>query len=182
MQENPGEMVSIVTNRLARGRVYGLDTDMELDRLDKKILTLLQQDACLTNSELAERVGLSPSPCWRRVKRLQEAGVIRSRVTLLDPGAVGLHVLAYALVSLEHHNQETLHAFSEFVEQTPQILECCSMSGSYDYLLKVVSRSMDDYELLLSGQLLKLEGIRSVNTSFVLSRQKGTTALPLDGI
>lgn len=155
---------------------------MQLDRLDKNILSVLQQDACLTNSELAKRVGLSPSPCWRRVKRLQEAGVISSQVTLLNPATVGLHLLAYALVSLEQHNQETLGAFADFVAQTPQVLECCSMSGSYDYLLKIVARSMDDYELLLSGQLLKLEGIRSVNTSFVLNQQKSTTALPLDNV
>jgi len=155
---------------------------MELDKLDKKILALLQQDSCLTNNELAEKVGLSPSPCWRRVKRLEEEGVITSRVTLVAPAAVGLHVFAYALISLESHHPETLQAFDRFVQQTPQVLECCSMSGSYDYLVKIVSHSMDDYELLLSGQLLKLKGVRSVNTSFVLNRKKSTTALPLDYI
>ncbi|WP_428604654.1 Lrp/AsnC family transcriptional regulator [Sedimenticola sp.] len=153
---------------------------MELDKLDKKILALLQQDACLTNHELAEKVGLSPSPCWRRVKRLEEEGVITSRVTLVAPATVNLHVFAYALISLENHNPETLQAFDQFVQQSPQVLECCSMSGSYDYLLKIVSHSMDDYELLLSGHLLKLKGVRSVNTSFVLNQKKSTTALPLD--
>lgn len=155
---------------------------MELDKLDKKILALLQQEACLTNHELAEKVGLSPSPCWRRVKRLEESGIIASRVTLVSPAAIGLHVFAYALVSLENHNPETLLAFDTFVQQTPQVLECCSMSGSYDYLLKIASHSMDDYELLLSGQLLRLKGVRSVNTSFVLNQKKSTTALPLDYI
>ncbi|MCW8943642.1 MAG: Lrp/AsnC family transcriptional regulator [Sedimenticola sp.] len=155
---------------------------MDLDKLDKKILTLLQADSCLTNNELAEKVGLSPSPCWRRVKRLEEEGIITSRVTLISPSSVGLHVFAYALVSLENHNAETLEVFDRFVQESAQVLECSSMSGSYDYLLKIVSHSMDDYELLLSGQLLKLKGVRSVNTSFVLSQKKTTTALPLDYI
>jgi DNA-binding Lrp family transcriptional regulator len=155
---------------------------MDLDKLDKKILALLQSDSCLTNNELAEKVGLSPSPCWRRVKRLEEEGIITSRVTLLSPASLGLHVFAYALVSLENHNSETLAEFDRFVQESDQVLECSSMSGSYDYLLKIVSHSMDDYELLLSGQLLKLKGVRSVNTSFVLSQKKATTALPLNYI
>lgn len=153
---------------------------MALDKLDKKILGYLQTDACLTNNELAEKVGLSPSPCWRRVKRLEEAGVIQSRVTLLDPASLGLHVFAYALVSLESHHQDVLQDFDRFVDDTPEVLACCSMSGSYDYLLKIVSHSMDDYETLLSGRLLRLKGIRSVNTSFVLNQKKSTTSLPLD--
>ncbi|MCG8426092.1 MAG: Lrp/AsnC family transcriptional regulator [Chromatiales bacterium] len=150
------------------------------DRLDRAILKHLQMNARLSNQELAELVGLSPSPCWRRVKRLEEMGVIKGYVALLEPKQVGTSILAYAQISLEDHRPECIEAFDQFVQSSPQILECCSLSGQYDYLLKIITPSMEAYEAFLAKEMLRLSGVRSVNTSFVLNQKKFTTALPLE--
>ncbi|HSN73299.1 MAG TPA: Lrp/AsnC family transcriptional regulator [Steroidobacteraceae bacterium] len=152
---------------------------MDIDRTDRRILEALQANAALSNAELAARVGLSPAPCWRRVRRLEAAGVIARRVALLEPAALGLSVTAYANVSLENHHPDTVRQFDELIRDCPQVLECCSMSGSHDYLLKVVARDMSEYEAFLSGTLLPIPAVQSVNTSFVLKRKKYTTALPV---
>ncbi|MCO4756471.1 MAG: Lrp/AsnC family transcriptional regulator [Oceanospirillaceae bacterium] len=152
---------------------------MKLDSLDLAILDQLQKDARLSNQELAEKVGLSPSPCWRRVKRLEEIGVIKEYVALLAPKEIGVPVLAYAQVSLNDHRPESSERFDEFVRSSAQILECCSVSGEYDYLLKIACGSMEAYETYISRELLRQTDIRSMNTSFVLNQKKSTTALPL---
>jgi len=151
-----------------------------LDELDRRILGELQQDARLTNRELSERVGLSPAPCWRRVKRLEESGVVVRHATLLDPEAVGLPVTAYLHVALDDHHAQTVKRFDELIQRLPEVLECYSMSGQTDYLLKVVAAGMSEYEAFLSRNLLPVAAVRSVNTSFVLKRKKLTTVLPLD--
>ena len=152
---------------------------MNLDKLDLAILKQLQTNARLSNNELAEKVGLSASPCWRRVKRLEEQGVIQGYVALLNPEYTGTPILAYAHISLTDHRPESVLQFDLFVKDCNQILECCSLSGQYDYLLKIVSRSMSEYEHFISSELLHLPGVQSVNTSFVLDQKKYTTALPL---
>jgi len=150
-----------------------------LDRLDRRMLEELQQDARLTNQELAKRVGLSPAPCWRRLRRLEEDGYIAGYATLLDANAIGLPILAYALVSLENHHPESVAQFDALVSARPEVLECHSMSGANDYLLRIVAASMEAYEHFLSTQLLRLKAVRSVNTSFVLRTKKFTTRLPV---
>ncbi len=150
-----------------------------LDRLDRRILETLQLEARITNQELAKRIGLSPAPCWRRLKRLEREGVIAGYATLLSAPAIGLPVQAYALVSLENHHTETVAAFDRLVRERPEVLECHSMSGANDYLLRIVAASMEAYEHFLSTQLLQLAAVRSVNTSFVLRTKKFTTQLPL---
>ena len=152
---------------------------MLFDKLDIKILSELQHDARISNHKLAQKVGLSPSPCWRRVKRLEEHGVIVRYVTLLNPGDLDLAVIAYAHVLLENHHPDTVREFDEVVQRRPEVLECYSMSGQYDYLLKVVSASMEAYEEFLSAHLLQIPAVRTANTSFVLKQKKFTTALPL---
>ncbi len=152
---------------------------MKLDRLDRAILEQLQKNARLSNQELADLVGLSPSPCWRRVKRLEEIGVIREYVALLEPSQIGVPILAYAQISLDDHRPESVDKFDRFVQSSPQVLECCSLSGQYDYLLKIVCESMEAYETYLSRELLRQTDVRSVNTSFVLNQKKFTTALPI---
>ncbi|MHB1870700.1 MAG: Lrp/AsnC family transcriptional regulator [Steroidobacteraceae bacterium] len=151
-----------------------------LDRLDRRILETLQLEARITNQELAKRVGLSPAPCWRRLKRLESEGVIAGYATLLSAPAIGLPVQAYALVSLENHHADTVAAFDRLVRERPEVLECHSMSGTNDYLLRIVAASMEAYEHFLSTQLLQLAAVRSVNTSFVLRTKKFTTQLPLE--
>jgi DNA-binding Lrp family transcriptional regulator len=149
------------------------------DSIDFKILRELQRDARVSNHDLAKRVGLSPSPCWRRVKRLEETGVIQGYAALLDPESVGLNLVAYAQVHLENHHGETVREFDEAVESRPEILECCSMSGDYDYLLKVVVANIKAYEEFQRTFLTQIRAIRSVSTSFVLKHKKQTTELPL---
>jgi DNA-binding Lrp family transcriptional regulator len=151
-----------------------------LDRLDRRILEELQLDARISNQELAKRVGLSAAPCWRRLRRLEESGFIEGYATLLRAGAIGLPIAAYALVSLENHHPESVARFDELVKTRPEVLECHSMSGANDYLLRIVAASMEAYEHFLSTQLLRLAAVRSVNTSFVLRTKKFTTRLPLN--
>lgn len=152
---------------------------MSLDPHDRRILQALQEDARVSNKELAERVGLSPSPCWRRVRRLEESGVIEQYVARLSRQALGFPVLAYVQISLEDHHPDTIREFDELVRRCDEVQECCSMSGQYDYLIKVVARDMESYEEFLSGKLLRLGGVQTANTSFVLKQKKSTSALPL---
>lgn len=152
---------------------------MKLDRIDLTILTALQQDARISNHKLAALAGLSPSPCWRRVKRLEEAGLITRYVTLLDAEVAGLPVHAYLHVSLDNHHPDTVAEFDRMVQTRPEVLECYAMSGEYDYLLRVAARSMSDYEQFMSRHLLRESEVQTANTSFVLKRIKYTTALPL---
>jgi DNA-binding Lrp family transcriptional regulator len=150
-----------------------------LDRLDRRILEELQADARISNQELAKRVGLSAAPCWRRLRRLEQAGFIAGYATLLKAPAIGLPILAYAVVSLENHHPESVRQFDQLVMARPEVLECHSMSGANDYLLRIVAASMEAYEHFLSTQLLQLQAVRSVNTSFVLRTKKFTTRLPV---
>ena len=150
-----------------------------LDRLDRRILATLQLEARITNQELANRVGLSPAPCWRRLKRMESEGIIAGYATLLSAPAIGLTIQAYAMVSLENHHADTVAAFDRLVRDRAEVLECHSMSGTNDYLLRIVAASMEAYEHFLSTHLLQLAAVRSVNTSFVLRTKKFTTQLPL---
>lgn len=149
------------------------------DNFNRKILHTLQRDGRITNQRLAERVDLSTAPCWRRVNRLEKEGTIARYVALLDRERLGLHVLVYVHVTLVDHHTATLHEFDTFVEQADNVLECYSMSGEYDYLLRVVAASVKDIESFLMKNLLRLAAVRNANTSFVLKQRKYTTALPV---
>ena len=150
-----------------------------LDRVDRRILDTLQADARISNQELAKRVGLSPAPCWRRLRRLEEEGFISGYATLLEASTIGLPILAYALVTLDNHHADTVRQFDRLIQDRPEVLECHSMSGPNDYLLRIVAASMEAYEHFLSTQVLQLAAVRSVNTSFVLRTKKSTTRLPV---
>lgn len=151
-----------------------------MDATDRKILTELQRNGRLSNQALAERVGLSTSPCWRRVRKLENDGVIRGHVAVLDPEKVGLNVIAIANVSLEDHHPDSVAEFGRVVQERPEILECYATSGQYDYTLKVICASIRAYERLLAEHILRCKAVHTVNTSFVLRSTKSTTALPLD--
>jgi Lrp/AsnC family transcriptional regulator len=152
-----------------------------LDTIDRKILNLLQSHPEMSVSEISERVGLSQTPCWRRVKRLEADGVIRERAVLLDPAALGLGVNVFASLKLRQHDETTLEALENAARSRPEIVECFSMSGDSDYILRVVIRSIDAYEQFLKKVLLHLPGVASVNSSFALKCVKLTTRLPIDG-
>ncbi len=150
-----------------------------LDRIDRKILDLLQRDGRLSNVELAEKVALSPSPCLRRVRALEVAGVVRQYVALLDPGKVGLALLAYVNVKLEKRGKMPIDDFSKVVQAWPEVVACYSMTGDMDYLLRVQVEDLDHYTRFMMERLLKQAGVIDVKSNFVLERIKDTTALPL---
>ena len=150
-----------------------------LDKQDTAILTLLQRDSSLSMAELAEQVGLSLSPCWRRVKRMKDEGIIKSEVALIDRQAVGLEIDAVANVSLRHQDKDDRETFQTWVAKTPEVVECLSLSGERDYLVRILVPDLASYEHLLTSELLALPCVASVSTSFVLKEIKKTTALPL---
>ena len=153
---------------------------IKLDRIDKHILNLMQRNGRITNLELAEQVGLSPTPCSRRVKRLEESGIIDRHVTLLNAEALGLNLTAYVSIAMDKHTPERFAGFQQTVLDFPEVLECSVVTGqSADFLLKVVVRDMRHYEQFLLGQLTGLEGVSGVHSSFVLRKVMSKTALPL---
>lgn len=150
-----------------------------LDRIDRAILECLQRDGRMSNQDVAERVNLSPAPCWRRIKRLEDDGVLSGYVALVDPAAIGLNVVAYINISLTDHHAETVAEFDSFVAAASEVLECYSVTGEHDYLLRVVAPGIAAVEEFLMHRLLRLQAVNSANTTFVLRQKKRTTALPL---
>lgn len=150
-----------------------------IDATDRRLLALLQKDARASTQALAEAAGLSSSPAWRRVRRLEEAGVITGQVALLSSSKLGLRAMAYVQVSLMDHTEASLARFARFVETEAQVLECASITGSADYLLKIVAEDPEALEQFLMRRLLATGIVRNTETSFVLRQTKATTALPL---
>lgn len=154
---------------------------MKLDRTDRRILELIQAEGRISNLELADAVGLSPTPCARRVKRLEESGLIRGTVTLLDQGKLGLKLTAWIGISMDRHTPDRFDAFEAEVSSYPEVLECSVVTGqAADYLLKVVVPDMQHYERFLLGRLTRIPGVTGVHSSFELRRVMHRTALPLD--
>ncbi len=152
---------------------------MEIDDIDRRILELLQEDASLSSAQVAERVGLSASPCWRRIQRLEKAGVIRKRVALLDPAALGLGIVVFASVRLTSHGRQALPEFEAAVKRYPEVMECYTVSGGQDYLLRVATRDIHAYEVFLREQLLQLPSIAEVHSRIAITQVKYTTAMPI---
>lgn len=150
-----------------------------MDQYDIAILVELQVNGRLSNRELAERIGLSPTPCWRRVRDLEAAGVIRGYAALLNPEALGIQVTALANVILENHHPDTVAEFDSTIATIPEVLECHMLSGDYDYALKIVARDMTHYAQLLREQLLSLRAVHRVSSNFVMASTKTITAYPL---
>lgn len=153
--------------------------EQALDRIDRRIVDALQRDGRLANNELAAQVNLSPSPCLRRVRSLEEAGVIKGYVALVDPAKVGLNMLAYVSVKLEKKGQMPAEDFASAVETWSEVTECYSMTGDMDYLLRVQVEDLDHFSRFLMGKLLKQSGVADVKSSFALQRVKETTVLPV---
>ena len=150
-----------------------------IDEIDVKILSVLQKDAAINVQELADKVGISKTPCWRRLKKLQQEGYIQKQVALLDRKKLGLSMMAYVQVTMLDHEISTLNKFLDFIEDSPFILECNAIAGNFDYVLKVVVKDTEQLETFLMRQLLSLGVIQSTNTNFILREKKNTTALPL---
>tara|TARA_R110000850_G_scaffold2230_15_gene11018 strand:+ start:504 stop:974 length:471 start_codon:yes stop_codon:yes gene_type:complete len=152
---------------------------MPLDRYEKKILEILQDDARISSSELADRVGLSQSPCWRRVNMLEESGVIRKRVVLVDRKKVGLRAQVFAQVKLSAHGRAHLADFEAAIADIPEVIECYVLMGTVDFLLRVVTVDIESYESLFFEKLSRLPGVQEITSSIALSEIKNSTALPI---
>lgn len=143
----------------------------ELDKIDLKLLAVLQQDASLSNLELAERIGLSPTPCARRVKRLQDAGFITGVVALIDAKKLGLTLTAHISVTMDRHTPERFAAFEAAITEYHEVVDCCVVTGqSADYLIRAVVKDMQQYEQFLLGKLTRIPGVTGVHSSFELRR------------
>ncbi len=152
---------------------------MNLDKRERQLLRVLQREGRISNVELAERVGLSESPCFRRVKRLEESGVIAGYAALLDQRQLGLQVTAFVLVSLDQKKDKTRREFLAHIEAEDHIVECHAMSGSHDYLLKVVAYNMEHFSELAMQRILKFPGVQSIESNFSLLAVKERRELPL---
>ncbi|GLR27543.1 Lrp/AsnC family transcriptional regulator [Limnobacter litoralis] len=153
---------------------------MNLDRFDLQILEVLQAEGRISNQDLADRIGLSPSPCLRRVKALEEAGYIVGYRTILDAKKLGLSLMALIHISMDQHTPERFAHFEAEIAQVPQVLECLLITGqSADYQLKVVVPDMDGFHHLLLNRITRIEGVTGVHSSFILRRVVDKTSLPV---
>lgn len=153
---------------------------IELNPKDVAILRLLQQDAGLTSTAIAERLNLSQSPCWRRINHIEQQGIIIRRVALLDRDKLGMGVVAFATVNLINRGPESYQRFEQDVAEIAEVIECYTMAGAWDYMLKIVTRDMQHYESLLRERLLTMPLIRDLHSHIAVTEIKNTTELPLD--
>ncbi len=151
---------------------------MELDRIDKRILAQLQRDASQSLVSLAGQVGLSKNPCWRRIQRMQEAGVIRSRVALLDAASLNLDVIVFMNIRTNQHSAEWLKKFTTAIDDIPEIVEYYRMSGEVDYLLKIVAPTIGAFDAVYKKLISRVE-ISEISSHFAMEEMKNTTELPL---
>jgi Lrp/AsnC family leucine-responsive transcriptional regulator len=154
---------------------------LSLDKIDKHILALMQSNGRISNLELSDKVGLSPTPCSRRVKRLEDSGLIDGHVTLLNKEALGLNLTAIIGISMDRHTPDRFEQFEKAIVDMPEVIECSIVTGqTADFLLKVVVKDMQHYEKFLLGNLTRLTGVTGVHSSFVLRHVVKKTALPLN--
>jgi DNA-binding Lrp family transcriptional regulator len=154
--------------------------NIELDTIDRRILDQLQRNGRISNVELAGLVGLSPSPCLRRVRDLEDVGVIDRYAAILDQGAAGFSLSVFVQVTLERQIEAALEAFERVIAERPEVMECYLMTGDADYLLRIVVPDVAAYETFLKNHLIRIQGISSIKSSFALNRVKYETALPLN--
>jgi Lrp/AsnC family leucine-responsive transcriptional regulator len=150
-----------------------------LDAIDQRLLAILQENGRLTATEIADRVGLTTSPCLRRLRLLEEAGIIRGYTALLDQERVGLPVSVFVSIKLERQQEDSLARFEAAVKDCPEVLDCYLMTGPRDYLLRVVARDLADYERFVKEVLTRIDGIANIESSFALSQVKHSNVLPI---
>ncbi len=151
----------------------------ELDRVDREIIRLLQQDAGLSAAAIGEKIGLSQSPCWRRIQRLREEGLIRGQAMQFDRKKLGFDVMVFAQVKLTAHGRSKVPEFAETIRQFPEVQECHLVLGNIDFLLRIVARDIEEYERFFFQKLSHLAEIQEVHSNIVLSEIKYTTQLPI---
>ena len=152
----------------------------KLDQTDLRILSWLQRDASASVGEIAEHVGLSQSPCWRRIQRLEQDGFIRERIAELDRKQLGFNLVVFVQVRFTRESADTLGAFEAAIRAAPEVQECYMLMGDVDFLLRVVTQDVDSYERFLRFTLAPIPGVRDINSTIALSTVKATSALPLD--
>jgi len=152
---------------------------MDLDRIDRKILALLQRDCSTTLAEIAAQVGLSTSPCWRRITQLEQARIIKRRVAVLDRTRLGMEVVAFVTVRLSQHGRQNLENFERTIRDFPEVLECFTVTGDMDFILKIVAKDIQHFETFLRNHLMTLPLIRETHSTIAISEIKDTTELPL---
>ncbi len=153
---------------------------MKLDKIDRRILQEVQRDGAITNLDLADKVGLSPSPCARRVKQLEDSGIIEKQVTVLNPSKLDLKLTALIQISMDRHTPDRFEEFEKHVTNYPEVIECSLITGqSADYLLKVVVPDMEYYQEFLLNKITRIKGVSGVHSSFIMRQVINTTALPL---
>ena len=157
-------------------------TSVVVSETDRQILALLQKDANLSVAEIAEQVGLSQSPCWRRISRLEQEGVIRNRVALLDPSRLGLGVTIFVNVRLSAHQNQSLLDFEKAICAFPEVMECYTTTGTMDFLLKIMTRDIHSYETFFRDHLSQMAAVQEVHSSIAITQLKYTTQMPLDFI
>lgn len=150
-----------------------------IDSTDLKLLRALQAEPTLSVADLGERIGLSHTPCWRRLKKLESEGVIAERNVVLDADQLGLHITVFCFIRLKHHDKSSMDAFEESARAHPNILQCYTMSGEQDYMLRVIASSVKAYEKLMKNDLLSLPSVGQMSSSFALSEIKNTMLLPI---
>ncbi len=151
-----------------------------LDRVDRRILDLLQREGALPVAEVASRTGLSTTTCWRRIQQLEHEGVIRGRVALLDRSALGLDVTIFAHVKLSTQGRDAIAAFAEAIRERPEVLDCYTTMGEWDFMLRIVTRDIKAYEAFYLDHLSKLPYVQSINSSVTVTVIKETTVLPIE--
>mgnify|MGYP002624733542 CR=1 FL=1 len=153
---------------------------MKFDKIDLKILREVQRDGSITNLELADRVGLSPSPCARRIKQLEDSGVIERRVTLLNPSLLGLKLIALIQIAMDRHTPDRFEEFERQVSGYPEVVECSLITGqSADYLVKAIVPDMEYYQEFLLNKITRIKGVSDVHSSFIMRQVVKSTELPL---
>lgn len=155
-------------------------TRPELDRVDRRILDLLQREGALSVAEVAARTALSTTTCWRRIQQLESRGVIRGRVALLDRTALGLDVTIFAHVKLSTQGRDAIAAFAEAIRERPEVLDCYTTMGEWDFMLRIVTKDIKAYEAFYLDHLSKLPNVQSINSSVTVTVIKETTVLPID--
>ena len=152
----------------------------EFDSIDVNILKQLQKDASLTAQEIAAKVNLSTSPCWRRINRLEQTGIIQKKVALLDSKKLGMQMVTFVSISLSRNDEDSLETFEEQVQQFPEIVECYTVTGTMDYFLKIITRDIQHFESFLRRHLAQLPLIREIHSNVAVTQIKYSTELPLD--
>ena len=165
--------------RSSRYRIVKKTLHVELDDIDRRILDALQRDGSLSASDLASQVGLSTTTCWRRIQQLEQSGVIKARVAILDRAKLGLDVVVFVQVRLSTQGRDAIAQFDKAIRDRPEVLDCYTLTGEWDFCLRIVTRDMKEYEAFFLDHLSKIPNVQSVNSSIAVTVVKESTVLPL---